>query len=93
MRQAPEHLPPRPRGNARREQRRRGSVHRPVCASRDFMQRAKHATTLGPARAAADEALTLERRLSDLVNAAYGRTPQEVELMWGTAPPRMPFQP
>jgi hypothetical protein len=53
----------------------------------------EHATTLGPARAAADEALVLERRLSDLVNAAYGLTHEEVQLMWGTAPPRMPFQP
>lgn len=53
----------------------------------------EHATTLGPARAAADKALALERRLSDLVNAAYGLTPEEVQLMWDTAPPRMPFQP
>jgi hypothetical protein len=53
----------------------------------------EHATTLGPARAAADEAMALERRLSDLVNAAYGLTPEEVQLMWDTAPPRMPFQP
>jgi hypothetical protein len=53
----------------------------------------EHATTLGPARAAADEALVLERRLSDLVNVAYGLTPAEVHLMWETAPPRMPFIP
>ena len=50
----------------------------------------EHDTTLGPALAAADEALALERRLSDLVNAAYGLTPEEVKLMCGTAPPRMP---
>jgi 16S rRNA G966 N2-methylase RsmD len=36
------------------------------------------------------EALVLERRLSALVNEAYGLTPEEVELMWSTAPPRMP---
>ena len=30
-------------------------------------------------------------KLSDLVNAAYGRTPAEVALMWETAPPRMPL--
>ena len=35
--------------------------------------------------------LTLERRLSDLVNEAYGLTPDEVDLMWKTAPPRMPI--
>ena len=33
----------------------------------------------------------LERRLSDLVNEAYGLTPEEVDLMWRTAPPRMPI--
>jgi hypothetical protein len=36
------------------------------------------------------EAQQLERRLSGLVNAAYGLTPEEVELLWHTAPPRMP---
>ena len=36
--------------------------------------------------------LQLERTLSDLINAAYGLTPEEVKLMWATAPPRMPFQ-
>jgi hypothetical protein len=53
----------------------------------------EHATTLGPARKAARDALLLERRLSDLVNAAYGLTPDEVKLMWDTAPPRMPIPP
>lgn len=37
------------------------------------------------------EALRLEHRLSDLVNRAYGLTDEEVELMWKTAPPRMPI--
>lgn len=37
------------------------------------------------------EALSLENRLSDLVNQAYGLTPEEVDLMWKTAPPRMPI--
>jgi hypothetical protein len=36
------------------------------------------------------EAQQLERRLSSLVNAAYGLTPAEVDLLWRTAPPRMP---
>jgi hypothetical protein len=35
-------------------------------------------------------ALTMERRLAELVNRAYGLTPEEVELLWATAPPRMP---
>lgn len=36
------------------------------------------------------EARAIELRLATLVNEAYGLTPQEVELMWNTAPPRMP---
>ena len=51
----------------------------------------EHADTVAPARQAAAEALRLERRLSDLVNQAYGLTPEEVALMWSTAPPRMPL--
>jgi hypothetical protein len=51
----------------------------------------EHRETVEPARIAAAEALALERSLSDLVNAAYGLTPEEVQLMWDTAPPRMPF--
>ena len=35
--------------------------------------------------------MTLEFLLSDLVNAAYGLTPAEIDLMWDTAPPRMPI--
>lgn len=37
------------------------------------------------------EALTLEHRLSDLVNQAYRLTEEEIDLMWRTAPPRMPI--
>jgi hypothetical protein len=36
------------------------------------------------------KALVMERRLADLVNRAYGLTPEEVRLLWATAPPRMP---
>jgi hypothetical protein len=39
------------------------------------------------------EAVQHERALSDLVNAAYGLTPEEVALMWRTAPPRLPLDP
>src|ERR1017187_1039561 len=49
--------------------------------------------TIAPARALAAETLTLERTLSDLVNQAYGLTPAEIELLWQTAPPRMPMPP
>ncbi|WP_414676449.1 Eco57I restriction-modification methylase domain-containing protein [Longimicrobium sp.] len=36
------------------------------------------------------KAAGLERRISQLVVRAYGLSPDEVELMWSTAPPRMP---
>jgi hypothetical protein len=36
--------------------------------------------------------LTLEHEISDLVNAAYGLTPDEIALLWATAPPRMPIE-
>jgi len=32
----------------------------------------------------------LEHKISDLVNSAYGLTPEEVAVLWETAPPRMP---
>ncbi|MBY6244021.1 Eco57I restriction-modification methylase domain-containing protein [Methylosinus sp. Sm6] len=53
----------------------------------------EHAQTIEPSRRSANEALSLERRLSDLVNSAYGLTAEEIDLMWRTAPPRMPFTP
>jgi len=37
-----------------------------------------------------NEALKLEQRLSDLINQAYQLTPEEIDLMWKIAPPRMP---
>ncbi len=53
----------------------------------------EYGDTLVPARQAAADILALERRLSDVVNAAYSLTPEEVALMWRTAPPRMPLDP
>ena len=55
--------------------------------------RAEYAKEVEPLRANAREADALERRVSDVVNAAYGLTPAEVRLMWETAPPRMPVGP
>lgn len=52
--------------------------------------RDEYTRTIEPARIQAAEALKLERQISDLVNEAYGLTPDEVALMWKTAPPRMP---
>jgi hypothetical protein len=46
---------------------------------------------VAPLRERMAEAWALEERLSDLVNAAYGLTPAEVDLLWRTAPPRMPL--
>lgn len=61
-----------------------------VCRAR---LKQEYADTLIPARNAAAEILALERKLSDLINAAYGLTPHEVALIWRTAPPRMPLDP
>jgi hypothetical protein len=55
--------------------------------------RAEYTRSIEPARALAAETLNLERSLNDLVNQAYGLTPAEIELMWKTAPPRMPVPP
>ena len=55
--------------------------------------REEHLRTILPAQALAAEARGLEREVSDLVNQAYGLTPDEVRLMWQTAPPRMPIDP
>ena len=45
------------------------------------------------ARALAAETLNLERTLSDIISQAHGLTPAEIELVWQTAPPRMPIPP
>jgi hypothetical protein len=55
--------------------------------------RDEYTRTIEPARVLAAETLKLECALSDLVNQAYGLTPEEIELMWKTAPPRMPIPP
>jgi hypothetical protein len=55
--------------------------------------RDEYTRTIAPARALAAEAQQWERTLSDLVNQAYGLAPTEIELLWRTAPPRMPIPP
>lgn len=52
--------------------------------------RTGHAGQSAPVREGRAEAARLERRLSDLVNDAYGLTLREIDLLWKTAPPRMP---
>ena len=53
--------------------------------------RDEYTRTIDPARLLAAEAMQLEYRLHDVVNEVYGLTPDEVRLMWDTAPPRMPI--
>jgi SAM-dependent methyltransferase len=55
--------------------------------------RDEHAASVAPLQALEREADRLERQVSDLVSAAFGLTPDDIRLMWETAPPRMPFGP
>jgi hypothetical protein len=52
--------------------------------------RSGYAAMATPVREDRAEATKLERRLSKLANTVYGLTQQEVDLLWSTAPPRMP---
>ncbi len=52
--------------------------------------KAEHGRSVVPLQALAAEARQLEARVAELVNAAYSLTPEEVALLWRTAPPRMP---
>ena len=65
----------------------------PLTAAGVHALRDEYTRTIEPARALAAETLTLERTLSDLADQAYALTPAEIELMWKTAPPRMPIPP
>ena len=67
--------------------------HRTPTAAEIAEIKREHKATVEPALLARGEIFLLEQRLSDLVNQAYGLTPEEVDLMWRTAPPRMPFTP
>jgi hypothetical protein len=63
---------------------------KPLTAAALKALRDEHASTIEPARKLAAEALKLEYTISNLVNEAYGLTPEELALLWKTAPPRMP---
>ena len=63
----------------------------PLTAAGVKSLRDEFARTAEPAQRLAAEALRMEREVSDLVIAAYGLTPAEINLMWETAPPRMPI--
>ncbi len=53
--------------------------------------REEHSKTILPAQSLAKKTLGFERKISNLVNEAYRLTPEDVELMWATAPPPMPI--
>ena len=63
----------------------------PLSAAALRSLRDEYARTIEPARQLVAESAMLERQLSDLVNEAYGLTADEVNLLWDTAPPRMPI--
>jgi hypothetical protein len=53
--------------------------------------RDEYVRTVEPTRLLLARAVQSEHQLHDLVNSAYGLSPQEVKLLWDTAPPRMPI--
>ncbi len=64
---------------------------RPLTSAALANLRDEYARSIAPMRPLATEALRLEHHLSDLVNAVYHLTPDEIALLWQTAPPRMPL--
>ncbi|WP_291847491.1 Eco57I restriction-modification methylase domain-containing protein [Bradyrhizobium sp.] len=50
----------------------------------------EYAEAIVPLQNRRADVFRVENELSHLVNSAYGLTPDEVQLMWHTAPPRMP---
>ncbi|WP_166398170.1 Eco57I restriction-modification methylase domain-containing protein [Rubrobacter marinus] len=70
--------------------KRRPKSEGPLTPARLKALRAGYEETAEPVREGRTEAARLEARLSELVNAAYGLTTEEVDLLWSTAPPRMP---
>ena len=73
------------------EVKKRRGKSRPLSAAGLRALREEYAATIEPMRRRLAEGAQLEGRLSELVNAAYGLTEEEVDLMWRTAPPRMPI--
>jgi hypothetical protein len=51
---------------------------------------ATHGQYADPERTRAVRLHTLEQRLAKLVNQAYGLSADDIDLLWRTAPPRMP---
>lgn len=66
---------------------------RPLTAAALRSLREEHARTIAPVATRLREAATLEAELAALVNRAYTLTAEEIDLLWRTAPPRMPASP
>jgi hypothetical protein len=73
------------------EIRKARGARKPLSAAAVHAVREEHVRTVQPMQAALRETERLEWRLNSLVNEAYGLTPDEIRLMWATAPPRMPL--
>lgn len=73
------------------EVRRVRGKKKPLTAAALRNLREEHAKTIASFQERLREIARLEAELSDLVCQAYGLTPEEIALMWQTAPPRMPI--
>jgi hypothetical protein len=73
------------------EVRRGRGKKKPLSAAALRNIREEHARTLAPFAERLREVGRIEVELSDLVCKAYDLTPEEIDLMWQTAPPRMPI--
>jgi SAM-dependent methyltransferase len=72
------------------EVRRARGKKKPLSAAALRNLREEHARTIAPLAERLRKVGQLEAELSDLVCQAYELTPEEIDLMWQTAPPRMP---
>jgi hypothetical protein len=72
------------------EVRRARGKKKPLSAAALKNLREEHARTIAPFAARLEEASRLEAELSALICQAYGLTDAEIDLLWKTAPPRMP---
>ena len=66
---------------------------RPLSSAGLRAVRDEYHATVAPVRELQPEVDRLERRLADLVFAAYGLDAEQIALVWQTAPPRMPPPP
>jgi hypothetical protein len=62
-----------------------------LTASDIAVLKGEYAETLEPAQQSRSSIAHLERRVSDLVNASYGLSSDDIGLLWKSAPPRMPY--